>query len=115
MHVSGSARFGDGSARFFSSLRMPRSSDSDLQQSSKEGIASENAKNALMDVKEEEEILDAARAFNGEDVPPSKKRGRPSKGRKASALPKKQKSSAKKAARKEKDLLGSGRITRSKH
>jgi hypothetical protein len=38
-----------------------------------------------MDVKEEEAILAAAKALNGEDVPTSKKKGRPSKGRKESA------------------------------
>jgi hypothetical protein len=84
-----------------------------------------------MDVKEEEAILAAARALNGEDVPTSKKRGRPSKGGKASAPPKKKKCSKKKTtkktakrkwwiwmevqARKEKNLLRSGEITRSKH
>jgi hypothetical protein len=53
------------SARFFSPLGMPHSSDSDLQQSGEEGTPSENEKNALMDVKEEEAILTTARALNG--------------------------------------------------
>jgi hypothetical protein len=89
MHVSNSDRFGAGSARFFlplglsglsgsdlyqfiassarffSPLGMPHSSDSDLQQSGEEGTPSENEKNALMDVKEEEAILTTARALNG--------------------------------------------------
>jgi hypothetical protein len=115
MHVSSSDRFGAGSgrfflplglpslsgpdlhqsvvssARFFSPLGMPRSSDSDLQQSGEEGTTSETARNALMDVKEEEAILAGTRALNGEDVPTSKKRGWPSKGGKTSAPPKKKK------------------------
>jgi hypothetical protein len=41
-------------------------------------------------------LLITAKALNGEDVPTSKKRGWPSKGRKASALPKKKKCSTKK-------------------
>ena len=45
-----------------------------------------------MDVKEEEAIRDAAKALNGEDVPTTKKRGRPSKGGKLSASAKKKKS-----------------------
>jgi hypothetical protein len=88
MHVSSSDRFGAGSSRFFSPLRLPslsspdlhqfvassarffsplgmlRSSDSDLQQLGEEGTTSKNARNALMDVKEEEAILAAARALN---------------------------------------------------
>jgi hypothetical protein len=76
------------------------SSNSDLLQSGEEGTPSENARNALMDVKEEEAILAAARALNGEDVPTSKKRGRPSKGGKASAPPKKKKCSTKKTTKK---------------
>jgi hypothetical protein len=121
MHVSSSDRFGAGSARFFSPLGlpslsgshlhqfvassarffsplgMPHSSDSDLQQSGEEGTLSENA---LMDVKEEEAVLAATRVLNSEDVPTSKKRGRPSKGGKASALPKKKKGSIKKTPKK---------------
>jgi hypothetical protein len=65
-----------------------------------EGTPSENAKNALMGVKEEEAILVVARALNGENVPTSKKRGRPSKGGKASAPPKKKKCSTKKTTKK---------------
>jgi hypothetical protein len=83
------------SARFFSPLEMLGSSDSDLQHSSEEGTSSENAKNALMDVKEEEAILIATRALNGEDVPIP-----PSKGGKASAPPKKKKCSTKKTTKK---------------
>ena len=63
---------------------MPRSSDLDLLQSSEEGTPSENTKNALMGVKEEEAILATAKALNGEDLPTLKRRGWPSKGRKAS-------------------------------
>jgi hypothetical protein len=65
-------------------LRTPCSSDSDLQQSSEEGILSENTKNTLMSVKEEEAILATANALSGEDLPTSKRRGWPSKGGKAS-------------------------------
>jgi hypothetical protein len=94
------------------------------------GTVSEIARNALMDVKEEEAILARARALNGEDVPTSKKRRRPSKGGKASAPPKKKKVQQRRyqknqqwkwwiwleiQARKEKDLLRSGEIMRSKH
>jgi hypothetical protein len=124
MHVSSSDQFGAGnsrfflplelpslsgpnlhqsvasSARFFLSLGMPRSSDSNLQQSDEEGTTSENARNALMDVKEEEAILAVARTLNGEDVPTSKKKGRPSKEGKASAPPKKKKCSTKKTIKK---------------
>jgi hypothetical protein len=79
---------------------MPRSSDSDLQQSGEEGTPSENARNALIDVKEEEAIIVATRALNGEDVPTSKKRGRPSKDGKASVPTKKKKYSTKKTTKK---------------
>jgi hypothetical protein len=98
------------SARFFLPLGMPRCSDSDLQQSSEEGTSSENARNALMDVKEEEAILPTARVLNGEDVSTSKKGGWPSKGGKTSAPPKKKKCSTnetiKKAAKEVVDLDG---------
>jgi hypothetical protein len=115
---------------FFPPLGMPCSSDSNLLQSGEEGTPSKNAKNALMDVKEEEAIIAVARALNGEDVPTSKKRGRPSKGGKASVPPKKKKVQQRRhqrrqqrkwwiwmeiQARKEKDLLESGEIMRSKH
>jgi hypothetical protein len=75
-------------------------------------------------------ILAVTRALNGEDVPTSKKRGRPSKGGKASVPPKKKKVQQRRhqrrqqrkwwiwmeiQARKEKDLLESGEIMRSKH
>ena len=53
-----------------------------------------------MDVKENEAILTIARALNGEDVSTAKKRGWPSKGRKASAPPKKKKCSIKKMTKK---------------
>jgi hypothetical protein len=124
MHVLNFDRFGIGSARFclplgfpcfngsdlqqsvvssiriFLPLEMPHTSDSDLQQPSEEGTPDENAKNALMDVKEEEAILATTKAFNGEDVPTPKKRRRISKGGKASAPPKKKKCSAKKTTKK---------------
>jgi hypothetical protein len=123
MHVSNSHRFGSSakfllplglpclsgsdlyqsvasSARFFSPFGIPRSSNSDLQQSCEERTPSENARNASMDVKEEEAVLAAARALNGEDVPISKKKGRPSRGGKTSAPPKKKKGSAKKTPKK---------------
>jgi hypothetical protein len=79
---------------------MPCSSDSNLLQSGEEGTPSKNAKNALMDVKEEEAIIAVARALNGEDVPTSKKRGRPSKGGKIGAPAKKKKCSTKKTTKK---------------
>jgi hypothetical protein len=82
------------------------SSNSDLLQSGEEGTPSENAKNALMDVKEEEAILAAARAFNGKDVPATRKRGRPSKVGKTSAPPKKKKCSTKKTTKEVVDLDG---------
>jgi hypothetical protein len=91
---------------FFWPLGMPRSSDSNFQQSCEGGTPSENAKNALMDVKEEEAILTAARALNGEDVLTPKKRGWPSKRGKTSVPPKKKKCSANKAATKVVDLDG---------
>jgi hypothetical protein len=59
-----------------------------------------------MSMKEEEVVLAAARALNGEDIPTSKKRGQPSKGRKASAPPKKKKCSTKKATKGVVDLDG---------
>jgi hypothetical protein len=65
---------------------MPCSSDSDLQQSNEGGTPSKNAKNALMDVKEEEAILAAAKALNGVVVLIPKKRERSSKGEKAMPL-----------------------------
>jgi hypothetical protein len=129
MHVSNSHRFGSSakfllplglpclsgsdlyqsvasSARFFSPFGIPRSSNSDLQQSCEERTPSENARNASMDVKEEEAVLAAARALNGEDVLTPKKRGWPSKRGKTSVPPKKKKCSANKAATKVVDLDG---------
>ena len=132
MHVSNFDRFGTRGAGIFSPLRlpglsgsnlrqsigssagiflplqMPRNSGLDLQQSSEEVTPNENAKNALMDVKEEEAIFAAAKALTGEDVPTSKKRGRPSKGGKTSAPPTKKKSqkTTKKAAKEVVDLGG---------
>jgi hypothetical protein len=77
MHVSNYDQFGAGllelpclsgsnlhqfvasSARLFLPLGMPRSSDSDLQQLCEEGTPSENVRNTLRDVKEEEAIITA--------------------------------------------------------
>jgi hypothetical protein len=78
-----------------------------LQQFGEEGTPSENSRNVLMDVKEEHAILAATRALNNEDEPTPKKRGRPSKGGKASALPMRKKSSTKKT-KKEGNKGGSG-------
>jgi hypothetical protein len=56
MHVSNFDRFGAGGPRYFMPLGMPRCNGSDLQPSSEEMTPSSNAKNFLMDVKEEEEV-----------------------------------------------------------
>ena len=79
MHVSNFDHFGAGSLRYFMPLGMPPCNDSDLQPSSEEMTPSSNARNFLMDVKEEEAIQAATKALNGEDVSAVKKRGRPPK------------------------------------
>lgn len=109
LHASSFDRFGGNSSKFFSPFGLPGMSGSRLRQSvgssaeifspplgrqfysgsdlqlSEEAV--EKFRNPLMDVKEEEEIREAAKALNGEVEPTPKKRGRPAKGGKSSAPP----------------------------
>ena len=109
MHVSNFDRFGTGSPRYFMPLGMPPCNGSDLQPSSEEVTPSSNARNYLMDMKEEEAIRAAVKALNGEDVPVVKKRGRPPKGGKTNAPAKKKKMeiTTKKATKEVVNLAGS--------
>ena len=82
MNISNFEHFGASNVRFFLPFEILHYSVSDLQPSSEEVIPSVNAKNTLMNAKEEEAIIVPAKALNGEDVFTLKKKERPSKGAK---------------------------------